>query len=134
MRSIDIQERIEMANIFCPYIGTYSSAGNDGKNRISFIKPIKKIFLERERIFDLKKMSMICTKEKTDLVEYFSLRDYLTEDFLNENRSYNIFFSRGISRLVFPKEITINSGELVWQGKGNKIIIYQKEDLERFSC
>jgi hypothetical protein len=117
------EQRIASANMLQPCIGTYNSRGNDGKNRIQFIQPVKEIFSNRK---DLRGWGILLGQSiEAGSIKFISLWDYFPE-MLNPKELYYIKLDREKNRLYFPKEIILPNGKLIWKGEKDHFQIWQK--------
>ncbi len=125
----EFNQNIKRTNLLVPYIGTYYSVGNDGRNRISFIKPIKDIFEHRKKIRGIDDIWFIGFNNRGESVEYITLWDHLP--IYKKGLLYYVKFSKKGTRFNFPKEIIVPEGQLVWRGQGDHIQIWRAEDFAK---
>jgi hypothetical protein len=132
MPKLTIIEQGAMINEIFPYIGQYTSGGNDGKNRISFIQPVREMFMNRKEFRGWG--TLIGHSEQKDSIKYITLWDYLPRVF-NPGEGYYIKLKldKENTRLLFPKEIILPKGKLIWKGLKHCIQICREQDLEKLS-
>ena len=104
------------------YSGVYESAGNEGNNRIHFLKCFRETWERRNRISFPPENYCLQTPQGIVLFDSFQ-----------KNVSSRMLYEIGVKkygkswRISFPKEIDIPKGRVIWTGRGQHFTIHKKD-------
>ncbi|MBT4258172.1 hypothetical protein HOD88_03255 [archaeon] len=123
----ELEKMCEQMGIAVPgelplYSGVYESAGNDGSNRINFIKGMYDQWVARNGI--MLPPEGHCFQTPRGIVVFDSFPEKVPLKMI-----YNIGVknSRESVRISFPKEIKVPTGRITWTGRGQHFTIQEKD-------
>jgi len=113
---------IAIPDEFPLYSGVCESKGNDGGNRVNFIKGMYEIWKKRNGI--IFPLEGFCFQTPNEIEVYDSFPEHR-----NIRRVYSIGIKKAGAgmRLSFPREIHVPHKRILWTGKGEYFTIKEKD-------